>query len=296
MKRIKKKLLVLGASGFLGEKIMKLLSKKYSVKGTYFSKKKKGLKKLNLLDKKAVLLSLKKEKPSAVLLPGGITNVDLCEKEKKQAYDVNVSGVRNVVEACKQAGCKLVYYSTDYVFDGSGKLYSESDAVNPLSYYAKTKLLGEKIVQGYENSLILRVAVLYGYNSPQDKNNFFKFVYSSLKQGKKIKVFADQFAAPTLIDDIALATAELLEKNSKGIFHVCGSERISRAEFAEKIAEVFGLDPSLLEKIPSTEFRQLAARPMDSSMSISRLQKEGIKMSSIKEGLLKVKEQMGEFA
>ena len=163
-----------------------------------------------------------------------------------------------------------------------------------MSVYAKSKLEGEKLVSSLPGHLILRTSTLYGFNHAEDKMNFAKWALTELKAGKGIKVVSDQKTNPTLIDDLAEASARLVELDEEGAFHCVGSEALSRYDFVKKIIEVFGLDASLLEETDSQTFVQKAKRPADSSLNIGKLESKGISMHDCLSGLQEMKRQMEE--
>ncbi len=283
------KILITGAHGLLGTKLMKILSKKFDVIGTDI---KDSDYQLDISIKKKVIVLFNKIKPDIIIHCAAYTDVDGCEINKKQAYNVNVIGTKNIAKASELINAKLMYISTDFVFDGKKGNYNEKDKPNPLSYYAQTKYEGEKFVREHPNHLIARSSVLYGYNHENDNFNFTKWIIDSLKEGKQLRIVTDQINSPTLIDDIAYALIKLFDKN--GIYNVVGPEAMSRYGFAVKIAEVFGFDKKLITPITSKEFPQKAVRPKDVSLDISKIKKLGIKMSNVKKGAMKIKKQMRE--
>ncbi len=309
------KVLVIGA-GFLGRKLVEVFSKNgFKVEATSLRKKLNkivftisaedgGIEEplpanlpfsLDITGKKAVEEFFKKSKPEIVILAASLTNVDYCEEHPEEAEKINVEGTKNVIEECKKSNSKLVFYSTDFVFDGEKGNYSEIDKTKPLCVYAKTKLEGEKLIEKNlqkENFLILRTSTLYGFGIDFDKKPFTDWVIESLKSGKKINAVFDQITCPTLIDDLANATLKLVQKKKCGLYHAVGSEAISRFDFAKKIAKIFGLDESLINEIKSSELFQKAKRPKDSSLGISKLENEGIEMSNVEQGLKEMKRQM----
>jgi dTDP-4-dehydrorhamnose reductase len=230
--------------------------------------------------------------PDVVFHLASLTNVDYCETHKKEAEKVNVEGTANVATACKQTGARMVFVSTDYVFDGKKGNYKESDKPKPVNVYGRTKLEGEKIVSKLVGSLILRVSSLYGYNGPSDKKTFEKFVIEKLKAGGQVKAVS-QVTCPTLIDDASRAMIALVQKNASGVFHSTGPEGISRHGFALKVARVFGLNEKLV--VQSDDFSGPAKRPGDSSLNISKLQSLEISMSGVEAGLNIEKKQMEGF-
>lgn len=286
------KILIIGASGFLGTKLMKSLKKDFEVFGTCFDKKIKALHHLDITHEREVNDLFQEIEPQVVIHVGGITNVDACEQERKKTWKVNVLSTKNIINACLKHNSKLVYFSTDYVFDGKKGDYSETDKPNPISYYAETKVESEKMVLKHKNNLVLRTAVLYGYNNKQDKMHFMKLVCTKLNNGQKVNAFVDWIRTPTLIDDIAHALTILIRKNKAGIYHVVGSETISMHDFALKISETFNLDKSLVKKASMKDFEKMAGRPFDSSLNISKIKNLGVEMSGIHAGLELTKKQM----
>ncbi len=234
-------------------------------------------------------------KPDIVVLVAAITDVDFCEKNKDLASKINIEGVKNVVEACKSLGCKLIFISTDSVFDGKKGNYFESDQVNPINHYSLTKVEGEKLVSTLSDYLILRVAALYGFNHLVNRKTFVNWIIDSLKNGKKIDIVTDQMMCPTLIDDIGNAIISLVNQNEKGLFHCSGSEAVSKYDFAQKIAKVFDLDSSLIQETTSAILKQTALRPHNISLNISKLESKGIKMHGCLQGLKIMKKQMNEL-
>ncbi len=214
-----------------------------------------------------------------------MTDVDYCEDHREAALAANAHGTKNIVDAALKTGSKVVYVSTDYVFDGARGMYREDDAVSPISVYAYTKLLGEYYVKDLPGYVIARTSVVYG----NARQNFVSWVRDSLRQGTEVKIFTDQYASPTLALDCAGAISALLRNDASGIFHTAGSERISRYEFARKIALLYGLDESLIRPTTSDAMKQKAKRPMDSSLDVSKISRYH-RMLNVIEGLRKMEE------
>ncbi len=288
------RVLVTGAGGFLGKKILRVF-REHNVKVVATEKTAKNeIIQLDVTDKKMAELVLKEQKPDVVVHTAAVTAVDWCEEHRKETFEINVQGTKNVALACKKIGAKMVLISTDYVFDGTKKTpYTEEDKTNPPNVYAESKLEAEKIVQKELRDFIIgRVTVLYGYNDDLDKKCYPMHVINSLAAQKEFECFVDQYSNPTLVNDIALAVLKLAEKNQSGLFHMTGSENINRLDFAKKIAQVFGLDESLLRKGAWEKSGFVAKRPPFLNISIKKLQNLGIKMSDTTQGLLKMKEDM----
>jgi dTDP-4-dehydrorhamnose reductase len=277
------RILVTGASGLLGQALMRKLSEAgFKTFGIYYEEKRyRNLKKVDIRNAKKLLSVAKTFKPDAVIHTAALTNVDLCEKDKKLAYTVNADGTRNVAFIASKFDAKMIYISTDYVFDGERGLYKEEDIPNPINYYGFTKYLGEEIVKSLcSDFIIARTSVLYGY----EKENFVLWVVKKLENNEKIKVITDQFNSPTLNEDLAEQLIKLIEKDFKGVIHTAGRERISRYDFALKIAKVFNLDATNIQACLSSELEWLAKRPRDVSLSVNKI-KRYKKPLNILEGL-----------
>jgi dTDP-4-dehydrorhamnose reductase len=290
---VKMKILITGASGFLGEKLFSVFSSDYEVYGTYLKGEESSLYKLDLTDKEALDSLVGKIKPSIVINAAGITDVDYCESNPEQAKKISVDCIKNLVETCLKHKCRLVHISTDYVFDGKKGNYKEEDKINPINVYGVIKLEEEKtILSSKLEYIISRTAVLYGYNSNEDKRTYVNWVISKLKNNEEIKIINDQYTTPTLIDDIADALKKLIELKKTGIYHVTGSECINRYDFAVKVADIFNLKRELIVPITSKDIKWKAQRPMNSCLNTDKLKNLDIKMSNINEGLSKMKKQM----
>jgi len=269
------KLLITGASGLYGSKLaQKALAKGLEVYSTDIQRLSAygNFVKLNITDKIHVEEVFKSLKPNVVVHAATLTDVDKCETNKELAWKINVEGTKNVVEAAKATDSFIIYISTDYVFSGEKGNYKEIDAPNPINYYGITKLKAEEIVQTQKEYLIARPSVIYGSTPAAGKINFALWLIETLRKGEHAKIITDQWNSPTLNTSLAEMTLEVVERKLTGIYHLCGASKVSRFEFAEEIADVFGLDKNLLDKVTSSEFAWPAKRPMDSSLDTSKAQ------------------------
>lgn len=278
-------------TGFFGEKLFRSLgARDIEAEGTV-PVQSGGFTQLDITDKAAVDYAVSNSLAETVVLAAAVSSVDYCEQHKEETFNVNVNGAKNIAAACRKNNAKLVFLSTDYVFDGAKGNYSETDRTNPLQYYGATKLMAEQEVLKLENSLVLRISSLYGYNSPADRVCFPLFVFNQLKQGKQVEA-SGQITNPTLIDDAANALLQLCEMDARGIYHAVGSDAVSRFDVAHAVAELFELDAGLIKK--TCDLHLLAKRPADSSLSIKKLNSVGIEMQSFASGLAEMKKQMEE--
>jgi dTDP-4-dehydrorhamnose reductase len=198
--------------------------------------------------------------------------VDKCELNKELAWKINVEGTKNIAEAARGVGSFLIYISTDYVFNGEKGRYKESDKPDPINYYGLTKFKAEELVKTQREYFIARPSVIYGSTPAAGKVNFALWLIEMLRKGERVKIVTDQWNTPTLNTNLAEMTLEVVNQRSTGIFHLCGATRVSRFEFAESIADVFGLDKSLIDPVLSSQFTWPARRPADSSLDTSKAQ------------------------
>ncbi|NLF88991.1 dTDP-4-dehydrorhamnose reductase [Candidatus Bathyarchaeota archaeon] len=273
------KLLITGASGLYGSKLAKLAIERgievYSsdIQDTSISG---NFVKLDISGRAQVGEVFDGIKPDVVVHAATLTDVDKCELNKELAWKINVDGTINIAKAAKRLGAFLVYISTDYVFSGEKGYYVESDSPDPVNYYGLTKLEAETVVMSMmpeSDFFIGRPSVMYGSTPAAGKVNFALWVIESLRKGERIKIVTDQWNTPTLNTNLADMTLEVVERRLSGVYHTCGATRVSRFEFAEKIADCFGLDKSLIDKVSASQFSWPALRPVDSSLDTSLAQR-----------------------
>ncbi|MDD1773982.1 MAG: dTDP-4-dehydrorhamnose reductase [Methanobacterium sp.] len=282
-----KRLFITGGSGLLGSKFIRF-SDKYEVITTYNSNPRDNAIKLDITNDEQVINKIESLSPDVVVHSAALTNVDYCEDHQEEAYKINAQGTLNMAKACQKVDSKLIYVSTDFVFDGREGLYSEDHQTNPLSYYGLSKLKGEEFVKDSGvNYAIARVSVLYGWHT---NFNYVTWVINELKAGNQINIVTDEYNSPTYADNAAEALLKIFTKDKKGIYHIAGNERINRFDFARNIAQVFELDPTLIKPIKSEDLIRKAQRPLDSSLQVRKAEIDlDIKLLNTKEGLKEMK-------
>lgn len=288
------KVLVIGAAGFLGKYLMRDFAKANTVFGADKYADRKDLTCIDLVKKESVRDVLLRIKPELVLLPASVTGVDFCEQNRDLAWAVNAEGVKEVAVAAKRQGAFLVFYSSDYVFDGAAGPYSEGDVANPINFYGKTKLEAERIIQTELRSfLIIRTCGLYGYE--KGGLNYAMRVYSALKKKEAVRAVCDQYGTPTYVEDLSSATLRLVGLKKEGIFNVVGPDYVNRADLSRELADAFGFDKRLVREVKTEELAQAAARPKKGGLKTDKLNLDaGIKTMGLKESLLAMKKMMGE--
>ena len=284
-----KKLLIIGGASLVGNTIIDYAKDDYELFATEhnipINNPKVSSVKLDLLDGgKKIIDYIKKIKPSAVIHTVAFPNVDFCELNPKLTDSLHVKITEEISEICSTVNSKLIYFSTDAVFDGnkSGK-YVELDTPNPMSYYGKTKLEAEKIILQNRNNLILRTTVIYGWHK---RSRFTNWVLDTLKNKKPVTAFTDQYNTPTLVDDLAQSVFSIIKKDLSGLFHTSGKSCLNRFEFAQKLAKSFNLDPNLIIPTKSADIPQIAPRPKNGCLDSSQFEdKSGIKFNKIDSGI-----------
>jgi dTDP-4-dehydrorhamnose reductase len=266
------KALVIGASGLVGGALLRALgAAQHDAVGTYRSRPTPGLAPLDVTDLSAVKSLIAEVRPDVTFLTAALTAVDYCEDHEAEARAVNVEAPRAMGEAARAAGSRLVYYSTEYVFDGTAGPYGEDDPISPQGTYAQSKADGERAVREViQDHLILRTTVVYGWE-PNSKN-FAMQVWQRLTAGEGMRVPCDQIGNPTLADFLAETSVDLVSRGVTGeTVNVVGLDRVPRTEFATRLARRLGLDERLIEPVRTADLRQRAPRPLDAGLRTEKL-------------------------
>ncbi len=280
--------LLIGASGQIGSQMLHLLGRKRCL----VTSRRPGESADLMLDLATVAtLSdaeqiLGEESLDVVYCLAGMTNVDGCEDVPELAHNTNCRGPAALALFAKTRGIPFVYFSTEYVFDGTDGPYTEEERANPLCVYGKSKWDGElAVLAAYSQAIILRTTVVYGQDFGE--KNYLYSLMRSLGAGKTMRVPEDQISTPTYNRDLATATVALVERGAQGIFHVCGPERMDRLEFARAVAAFLNLDGSLLQGLPTSALGQKARRPLSAGRSIDMLTGlyRDVEMRSLADGL-----------
>lgn len=206
---------------------------------------------------------IEKIRPDAIIHTAAITNVDYCEDHPEECELVNVKATRFLFEAARKINAHFQLLSTDFVFDGEDGPYSETDPVNPLSVYARSKADGEKILveSDYKNWSIARTIIVYGTGIGLSRSNLILWALDALPKGQAMNIVNDQFRAPTWADDLAYGCVAIVKRNETGIFHLSGPETLSISEIVRRIARKIGADEQLVNEISSETLNQAAKRP-----------------------------------
>ncbi len=270
---VKIKYLVTGSAGLIGNQIVHDLEKSDEIVYSCYNTMKPdyGIPiKLNLLNLEDIVETFQKFQPDVIIHSAALTDVEKCEIEPELANSINVKATEIIAKETERLGSYLIYLSTDYVFDGKKGLYVETDFTNPLNHYGRTKLAGEKIVETNTTKWsIIRTSTPFGTIS--SKKTFPIWLLENLKNNKRVNLLEDQFTSPTYVPNLSKMILEIVTRNLKGVFHLSGSTRISRFEFAKIIVEKLNLDFSLLNPVKIDTMPWKATRPLDSSLDTSKI-------------------------
>ncbi len=220
---------------------------------------------LDIADRTAVETAFASIMPELIINCAAYTDVDGAETSVDLSYHANADGVENLAIASRKFGAVFVTISTDYVFDGrKNGAYASTDTPNPQSVYAKSKLDGEVMAEAANrDSIIVRSGWIYGSGG----TNFLSVMHKLLAEGKRIKVIGDSYGTPTFADDLAKRLREIASINLAGVFHVTNAgDGTSYLGFAEKVCEIGGFDPILLESISNDDLKRPAPRPSNSRL------------------------------
>jgi len=283
-------ILATGLSGMVGTRVAEILSDNFEFEDISLATG------IDITDKKSVDRVISESESKIVLHLAAKTDVDSCEDDKilgedGAAWQINVVGTENIIEAAKANGKRVIYISTDFVFDGTKDEYHEDDKANPVSWYGNTKYLGEERLSSSDiDFTILRISYPYR-NLFEQKKDFVHRIIEQLKIDAKIMAVRDHIITPTFIDDIAFGLSLFLKRNLSGIYHLVGSSSLSAEAAARLIRTVFNLKGEVNPIDRSIYFKDRAFRPFNLTLRNDKIGKLGIRMSNFNEGLKTVKTQ-----
>jgi dTDP-4-dehydrorhamnose reductase len=292
---IKKKILITGSNGLLGQKLVSLLISKPDViiiataMGSNRLPYDAGYEyqEMDITNPAEIDRVMSVTLPDVVIHTAAMTNVDQCETEKEACWRLNVTAVEYLIEACRKYNVFFEHLSTDFVFDGASGPYKEEDAPNPVSFYGWSKYAAEKAVIGSGlRWSIARTVLVYGIAHDMSRSNIILWVKKNLEEGKAIKVVTDQFRTPTLAEDLAIGCYLIAEKEAEGIFHISGKDFLTPYEMAIMAAEYFGLDQSLISPTDASSFTQPARRPPRTGFDLTKSRSAlGYEPHTVREGI-----------
>lgn len=302
---MKKRLLITGTNGLLGQKLVELLRKQANVDLIATAR---GVNRLPVTDgytyaslditvQEEVNAVFDQFKPEIVIHTAAMTNVDTCETDQEGCDLLNVDAVAFIIQACEKHNSYLCHLSTDFIFDGAAGPYTEEGIANPISYYGESKLKAEQLLLASSiRWSIARTVLVYGIVPDMSRSNIVLWVKKSLEEGKTIQVVTDQFRTPTLAEDLAIGCWLLAKDEVEGIFNISGSDFLTPYEMAVMTADYYGLDKSLLQKADSSSFQQTAKRPARTGFVLDKAKKVlGYAPRTFQEGIALMAQQVADL-
>ena len=291
---IMKKLLLTGASGFLGWNLCQVARKKWEVYGTYFSHDVNisGIKlsKINLTNFNELKRLFEEVKPDAVIHTAAASQPNFCQTHPQESQEINVTVSANIAALCADAEIPCAFTSTDLVFNGLNAPYKETDPVCPVSIYGEQKVMAEdEMLARYPQTAVCRMPLMFGDGGPVAQS-FIQPMFAKLKAGEELSLFIDEFRTPVSGKTAAEGLLFAVENKFQGIFHLGGKERISRYEFFRLFVEILEMKSAKLKQCLQKDVKMSAPRPADVSLDSSKAFGLGYDPPLLKEAIVQVQE------
>jgi dTDP-4-dehydrorhamnose reductase len=295
------RILVTGASGFVGARLAADLAPRHDVLGTWLTHAPDHLTpeggnppvrmaRVDLRDQEAVEALLRSFRPHAVAHLASRSRLEDGLRDPRTTWAVNAQGTAHLVAACRGAGARLLLLSTDSVFDGRDGPYAENASADPIHDYGRSKLAAEEAVRksGAEH-LVVRVSLVYGWSRPWQHTNFAETAVSRLRRGEPVVAYADMIRSPVYAGDLAAALGHLLERGARGLAHVGPPRAMSMAAFAGALARAFDLDEGLVAT-PDSPPDLDPFRPRALGLRVEATARSfGLRVSTVQEGLARMR-------
>jgi dTDP-4-dehydrorhamnose reductase len=266
------KVLVIGGTGLVGNALVREWRELGAdiAAATYHCHASSSFLQLDIQDDRQVRGLLEQFQPKVVALPAANPFVDYCELHPEETRRVNVAGTLNVARACRDIGARMIFYSSDYVFDGVKGVYTEEDAVCPMNEYGRQKAEAEEgVLKTDSRNLVIRTSGAYGWQ--WEPKNFVLQLKTKLTARQEFKVADDLRYNPTYVQNLARITTELVAAGASGIFHSVGADEIVRYEFALRVARALGLNSALIKPVSIASLHSPTPRPKESSLRTDKV-------------------------
>ncbi len=283
--------MVLGGTGLVGSRTVRLASERHEVYATWRNtpppedlKESATWIRVDVDLEENVKRIMEDVRPEAIIDAHAYNKVDDCEDVgREECWRSNAVAPKLWAREANKRGIKYLYFSTDFVFDGMNPPYREGDTPFPQSFYAISKLVGEQSTLA-ANGIVFRTAVIYSW-SPRTK--FLSWLLNKFERGEKVTAFVDQWNNPTLAEDLAIASLKAVEKvEGPKLYHAVGDQCLSRYQMARIVAKTFGYDESLVEPFCSSLIKQKAKRPYKACLINEKIKRElGVRMRGFEEGI-----------
>ena len=300
---MKKKILITGSNGLLGQKLVHQLiphGDQFEIIATSKGENRISYKEgyeyysLDITDFDSLNTFLDEYKPSVIINSAALTNVDACEDQREMCWKLNVDAVEQLKNYAEKENAFLLHLSTDFIFDGKDGPYDESAKSNPLSYYGKSKLASEELLKNSEARFaIARTVLVYGLAEKMSRSNIVLWAINAVRSGKPLKIVNDQFRTPTLAEDLADGCVKICLLEKEGLYHLSGKDYMNVFELVDRVADYFKLEKSQIEEVTSADLGQPANRPPKTGFIIDKAVRDlGYDPVSFEEGLQIVELQM----
>ena len=283
MDQLKQRILLTGANGFLGQKLIEkligmpgfeLIATSKSANRNFIQEGYRYIP-CDFSDTKAIAALLEETSPDIIIHTAAMSSVEACADNPDLCEKVNVEVVQQLGEYCASHGKHLTHLSTDFVFDGKKGPYAETDDTNPCNAYGSSKLASEeRLLATGCRAAILRTILVYGVNGDSGRSNLVLWAKKQLENKQAIKVVADQWRMPTFVDDLAGACISAMERQAEGVFHISGGEMMSILEAVEQLADYWQLDKSLITPISAAAIGQADNRPRTTGFVLDKARAE----------------------
>lgn len=293
------RVLVTGATGLLGKGLEETADGSWELVGVhrrdYAVKDARARhERLDIADADAVKAFFARERFDAVVHAAGMAAVDQVEQHPDEGRRSNLGGTRHLARAAAAQGAYFVYVSTNAVFDGARPPYAEDAATNPPHHYGRIKLECEAAAAEAGAFCVVRPILMYGWNHPVNRPNPVTWVYEKLLRGEAVRLVDDVWENPLYNRQCGRALWSVLAKRPAGVFHLAGATRVNRWELGLAVADAFGLDRGLVERVGSSAFPAIAKRPPDTTFVTARMERElGVAPMTLAEGLADMRRTMG---
>jgi len=273
------KVLITGSNGFLGSNLVRFFAQKSNYRVFSTSQKPRVNPKIenfiqgNLLDNSFINRLFSTIHPDLVINTVSLVNVDQCEENPDLANKITVDTAENIAKASNCYGCRMIYISTDHLFDGKKSFYSEEDAPAPVNVYGKTKLQAERRTHEIVKDAVIIRTNFFGWSPPGHPSTFGEWVYNNLKERKPMNLFIDYYFTPIEVTYLAEAIETVMMSDFSGIINIAGSERCSKYEFGMILAKIAGIDARTITPTTITENSFKAPRQPDLSLSPMKFQR-----------------------
>lgn len=299
---MKKKVLITGSNGFIGQKMMTevLADKNFDLialsRGSNRYSNTEGYLYIDgdVCNPEQMAEVISQHRPHFIIHTVAMANVEACEANIEACEQVNVEPIKTLVSLSEKYDVHLIHLSTDFIFDGKEGPYAETDIPHPLNEYGKSKLEAEKIIQASNSKwAIVRTILVYGIPNDKDRSNLILWVKNSLEAGKKINVVTDHYRMPTLVEDLTKATLSIMNKQAKGIYHISGNEGYSIYDIAMEVAQFWNLDTSLIQPVDSSTIESAVCRPSYTGFVLDKAMADlDFQPHALKDGLALMKQQL----